>query len=593
MRAAALLLSILLACLPLVAQGTSAKTFREWIAGEEVGGSSVTTRMEGKDRIVESREWISLDRMGMTIRQDLDQTARRRPDGSLTFTWKVSLSREPYEGTAEWSPQAPGVLKLRPRNGSPREMPIPQGAILWPEDLDVRLQEAARLGRPVQALTFSFPTQQWDTVDLAPKGPAPLPGFPDAIRFVGHEAEEGTQTPLESWISPSAGEIRQTSELGGLSLLMQRSELPPPPVTRASTAGFFEQTLQPLPPHPFLPWLKEVTLRAEGGAPDLKQDAQQRRLPDGQWQLQRAAEPSPLEAAEPPILGKPSLEDAPYLAATPLVPFHDPAFDGLIRRMALPAGLSRWALARRVTDFVFEWITDKDYSVGFASALEVCHHPKGDCTEHGVLAVALLRRLGVPARGVTGWVALDGTLGLHFWVEVKLGSRWVPVDPTFDQAPASAFRIKLGDSDLADLGSVGWEGAAQAFTGVRWVPVGDGSPSWGGGIRIQGDGVTAPDGSRLRLPGGRWEWQGGRLRVLSGLGGPWTVQATLRPDEAQLRGAHHLAGPKTLHEGWWDPGSRSLWMDLPHGRWLRVDGIPEPAAYGFLDQLEAGEGTAG
>ena len=85
------------------------------------------------------------------------------------------------------------------------------------------------------------------------------------------------------------------------------------------------------------------------------------------------------------------------------MPFQDRAFDGLIRRLALPPGLSRWDLAKRVNSFVFEWIIEKDFTVGFASALEVAHHPRGDCTEHGVLAVALLRRLGVPARGVTGW----------------------------------------------------------------------------------------------------------------------------------------------------------------------------------------------
>lgn len=585
------LLPVLLACLSLVAQGTGAKTFRQWIGGQEVGGASTVARTEGGDRVVVSRDWLALERLGMTVRQEVDETARRAPNGHLTFTWRVRLSEEPYEGVAEWSPEAPGVLKLKPRNGSPVETAVPEGALLWPDDLDARVQEAARLNRPLRTVTFSFPTQQWSTVELEPKGKAPLPGFPDAIHFVGHETEGSTQAPLESWISPTAGEVRQSSELGGLALLTQRSELPAPATTGTPATGFFEQTLQTLPLHPFLPWLREVTLRTEGPAPDLKEDPQQRRLPDGRWRLRRAAEPSPAEATEGPVQGKPTPEDAPYLAATPLVPYRDPAFDGLLRRMALPPGLSRWALARRVTDFVFEWITDKDLSVGFASALEVCRHPKGDCTEHGVLAVALLRRLGVPARGVTGWVGLDEMLGLHFWVEVKLGSRWIPVDPTFDQAPASAFRIKLGDSDLADLGSVGWEDAAQAFTGVRWIPVGDGTPTWGGGIRIEGDRLLAPDGSQLRLPGGRWTWQGGHLRVQSALGGPWTVQATLRPDEAQLRGTHHLAGAKMLRQGWWDPASASLWMALPHHRWLRVGGIPEAAAYGLLDQMGVGMGT--
>jgi transglutaminase-like putative cysteine protease len=283
------------------------------------------------------------------------------------------------------------------------------------------------------------------------------------------------------------------------------------------------------------------------------------------------------------VAGLPAESEGRYLAPSPLVPFRDPAFDGLIRRMALPPGLPRWELARRVTASVFDWISDKDFTVGFASALEVCRTPRGDCTEHGVLAVALLRRLGVPARGVTGWVGLGETLGLHFWVEVKLRDRWVPVDPTFDQAPASALRIKLGDTDLSDLGSVGWEGAASAFSGVRWVAEREGAAPWGAGIRIEGDQVTASDGSRLRLPGGRWTLVRGKLT----LNGTWALEAALRPGHAQLAGARRLAGPRTLREGWWIPASRSLWMDLGQGRWLRLEGVSEPSAYQLLDQLMA------
>ena len=63
----------------------------------------------------------------------------------------------------------------------------------------------------------------------------------------------------------------------------------------------------------------------------------------------------------------------------------------------------------------------------------------------------------------TGSIVAGDTLALHFWVEVKLKSRWLPIDPTFDQAPASAFRVKLGTTDLANLASVGWDSAAQVF----------------------------------------------------------------------------------------------------------------------------------
>lgn len=567
----------------LLAQEAPVRTYRQWVGGQEVGGASQEAKTQGGVREVRNREWMSISRLGQEIRQEVDQTARRASDGSMVFTWRLQLSKEPFEGKAEWSPSTPHRLDIHPLNGAALSTQVPDGALLWPEDLDARLMEAARLRHSVKAITYSFPVQQWSTLSLDPAGQAPLPGFPDAVRFTGQETQGGAATPVEVWISPSTGELRQKTELGGLTLLMQRAELPPPQPRAGDAEGFFERTLQPLPPHPFQLWLKTVTLRAEGTPPSLPEDAQQARLPGGRWRLTRAAPPSAAEAAQPPVAGDPSPEEARYLAPSPLVPYRDPAFDGLLRRLALPPGLPRWELAKRVTAFVFDWITDKDFTVGFASALEVCRNPRGDCTEHGVLAVALLRRLGVPARGVTGWVGLDETLGLHFWVEVKLKDRWVPVDPTFDEAPASALRIKLGDTDLADLGSVGWEGAAEAFSGVRWVPEREGSVPWGQGTRIEGDQVTASDGSRLRLPGGRWSLRQGVLT----LDGRWTVAAVPRPGQAQLKGNRRLGGARSFREGWWDPASRRLWMDLGQGRWLRLEGVTEPAAYQLLDQLMA------
>lgn len=585
MRWTALLPASVLACglwaASSPAQPLPLRTFRQWIGGQEAGGASLAIHADGPGQVAVSHEWLTLSRMGMDIRQDLEETVRRAPDGSLTFTWKVQLSREPFEGSATWSPRNPGVLRLVPKNGTPVAQPVPEGAVLWPGDLEVRYREAARLRQPLQAVTYSFPLQQWSTVALQPQGPDPLPGYPDAIHYRGQETDGTVRSPLDSWISPTAGEVRQTGTLGTLPFLVQRTGLPVPAQVPAA-AGFFERTLQPLAPNPFLPWLPEVILQVTGGAPVLPEDAQQQRLPDGRWRLRQARPPTPAEAAEPPVTGTPSAADAPDLAPTPLVPFRDPAFDGLLRRMALPPGLSRWQVTRRVMDFVFDWITKKDYSVGFASALEVCHHPAGDCTEHGVLAVALLRKLGVPSRGVVGWVAVNGMLGLHFWVEVKLQDRWIPVDPTFDQAPASAFRIKLADSDLADLGSVGWDSAATALQGLAWHP-----ESWEGGIRIAGERVTAPDGSRLRVPGGAWRLADGILTLTTAQGGPWPVEATTRPDTAERADAHHLAGARSQQKGWWSPAAGALWIELPQGRWLLVSGVSESESFLLLDQLEA------
>jgi transglutaminase-like putative cysteine protease len=581
------LFTLVLTGLSLLGQEESPKTFRQWLGGQEVGGARMESTREGDVREARTQVWMVLSRQGQEIRQDLTQTTRRTATGNLVFTWRLQVSSEPFEGRAEWSPGEPGVLSLHPSHGPAVRKEVPPEALLWPEDLESRLKEAARLGRPIQVTTFSFPLQQWNTLNLQPHGAAPLPGFPDAVRFTGEEREGGVALPVEIWISPTAGEVRNRSELVGLELLTQRSELPAPGPAKAATQGFFERTLLKLPPHPFLLWIPDLTLRAEGTLPELPEDAQQIRLAHGRWRLRRATPPSPAEATQPPVTGVPLPEEARYLAPSPLVPYQDPAFDGLLHRLALPKGLSRWDLARRVNTFVFDWITDKDFTVGFASALEVCHHPRGDCTEHGVLAVALLRRLGVPARGVTGWLGLGEMLGLHFWVEVRLGERWIPIDPTFDQAPASALRIKVGDTDLADLGSVGWEGEATDLSRVRWIPEREGTHPWNGALTLHGDQLSGPGGLHLRLPGGHWDLQRGVLHLRTARGGPWRIQATPRPAEAQLKGARHLAGPRSLRTGWWNADLRVLWMDLGDGRWLQAEAVSETDAFDLLDQLMA------
>ena len=576
------LVVLLFTALGLLGQAPGRQVFRQWLDGLEIGGSTQETRVLAEGQECRSHEWMVLSRLGQSLRQEVEQSARRGPDGGLSFTWRLRLSAEPFQGQARWSPGEPGVLLLAPDQGPTLRKEVPAEALLWPEAFESRMKEAAKYQRPVQAVTFSFPFQQWNRLDLVPQGPAPLPGFPDTVRFSGEEREGPLTAPVEVWISPEHGWLRHRTELGGQELITQRAELPPPAKGKATGAGFFERTLQPLPPDPFRLWRKEVTLQVEGGPmPPLVEDGQQHRLPDGAWQLRQATSPTVAEARQPPVSGIPEAGEAPYLAPSPLVPFRDPAFGGLLRRMALPPGLPRWDLARRVTSFVFDWITEKDFSVGFASALEVCHHPRGDCTEHGVLAVALLRRLGVPARGVTGWVGLGDWLGLHFWVEVRLGNRWVPVDPTFDQAPASALRIKLGDTDLADLGSVAWEGAASNLARLRWHSTGN--PP----LLIQGDHVLVPGGLWLRLPGARWQEVAGGLHLTSRTGGAWRIQAVVRPAEDQLRGAQKLAGPRTLRTGWWQASTRRLWMDLGQGHWLQVDDASEVEAYALLDQLLA------
>ena len=125
-----------LTALTLLGQANPPQSFRQWMGGQEVGGSTQETRLDGEEREVRTREWMVLSRMGQDIREEVSETARKAAGGRLTFTWRLQLSSEPFEGRAEWSPREPGILSIQPAQGAAVRKEVPTGALLWPEDLE-------------------------------------------------------------------------------------------------------------------------------------------------------------------------------------------------------------------------------------------------------------------------------------------------------------------------------------------------------------------------------------------------------------------------------------------------------------------------
>jgi hypothetical protein len=299
--------------------GQETQVSRTWIAGQEAGTAVDTRGSDASGAFMETRETTHLERMGVEMHMDLLEQARKRPDGSMTFTWSLRMSQEPQEGTGAWSPQDPGRLRLTFKDGSPQTLDIPPGALIWPGDLEDSLRRAARTVSPVRLRHFAFPTQQWAEVELQPVGPEALPGFPDTVRFKGRSTEGSMVEDVDLWISPSQGEVKRLGLMAGVTVLSQRVELPPPSGP-APAAGWFQRSLKTLPPNPFLLWLADVKVRWTGhAAADLPEDAQQRRLGPDRFLLARARPPTAAEALEPPVAGPAPARDAPWLAATPLV----------------------------------------------------------------------------------------------------------------------------------------------------------------------------------------------------------------------------------------------------------------------------------
>lgn len=118
--------------------------------------------------------------------------------------------------------------------------------------------------------------------------------------------------------------------------------------------------------------------------------------------------------------------------------------------------------ARQIESFVNGYITTKDLSIGYASAAEVARSRQGDCSEHAVLAAAMCRAVGIPARVVCGVVYVDSFIGQksvfggHMWTEVYVAGQWLGLDAT--RAPdgfgPGHISLAVGDGNPSDFFSL-------------------------------------------------------------------------------------------------------------------------------------------
>jgi Transglutaminase-like superfamily len=113
-----------------------------------------------------------------------------------------------------------------------------------------------------------------------------------------------------------------------------------------------------------------------------------------------------------------------------------------------------WATAVKISSWVGKNLI-KDYGASSDRATDVIRKRRGDCTEHSLLTVSLLRAAGIPARRVDGVVYLMNddkvpALYWHEWVEAWVGE-WMQLDPTFGQDVADATHFAVGEEGNAEI----------------------------------------------------------------------------------------------------------------------------------------------
>jgi transglutaminase-like putative cysteine protease len=137
---------------------------------------------------------------------------------------------------------------------------------------------------------------------------------------------------------------------------------------------------------------------------------------------------------------------ATWLSAEPLIQSDNPRIRAQARLL-----VGRERDPARVAATLLAWVREEIRAapaVGLPSAVRVFETRRGDCNEHAVLYVALARAAGIPARTVSGVLALGGGFYYHAWSEVYLGD-WIAVDPLLGQLPADASHLRLVVGGLA------------------------------------------------------------------------------------------------------------------------------------------------
>ncbi len=128
-----------------------------------------------------------------------------------------------------------------------------------------------------------------------------------------------------------------------------------------------------------------------------------------------------------------------------------PAIRDLAREIAGNSG-NPVRVVRKLMEWVYKNLEKKPV-ISVPSALEVLRTKVGDCNEHAVLLVALLRTSGIPARQCVGLVYVGNRFYYHAWTEAFLGS-WFSLDATLNQMPADVTHIKLLHGGLQEQAEI-------------------------------------------------------------------------------------------------------------------------------------------
>lgn len=348
------------------------------------------------------------------------------------------------------SPQGLEVLRRRPGH-SDETLQLPPSPETV-EDAD-QVRVALLRNAPVSGMVLDGTDLQTAKVTTTPGGSErrTVNGVPLILRRATTLSEKD-KVPALSVVTAN-GEVLETN-FGGSTALRGEPKSVAQRLDKVEIFGLARVVL----PRPLSPEARavpgELGLVVQGLGPAFQRETPRqsyRRLDGDRVEVRiRAASPDASELRTRPLQAP---SGSAYLKATLAVESEAPEIVAKAREIA-GSETDAYAAARKVVAWVGSHMK-KEYGASADRATDVLRQLKGDCTEHALLSVALLRALGVPARRVDGVVYVQNADGVpalywHEWVEAYVGT-WTQLDPTFGQPVADATHLALGEESESDV----------------------------------------------------------------------------------------------------------------------------------------------
>lgn len=112
-----------------------------------------------------------------------------------------------------------------------------------------------------------------------------------------------------------------------------------------------------------------------------------------------------------------------------------------------------YKIAKKMKNWVYDNITEKNFAFDFSNAVKTLENKSGDCTEHSILLISLLRAAGIPAKAIVGLVYTDqpeNAFVYHMWVKAFAG-KWINLDPSYPYDKFTPLHIAMSESSLNNL----------------------------------------------------------------------------------------------------------------------------------------------